>query len=95
MAKLNLEPSYPQGKFGDQHTRRIETKSATCSDWLWPAVWMLPEQNTYGGWPSSGEIDILESRGNDPSYPAQGSNYVRSTLNYGPLPNVVNQIYGW
>ena len=56
---------------------------------------MLPEQNTYGGWPSSGEIDILESRGNSPSYPAQGSNYVRSTLNYGPLPNVLNQIYGW
>ncbi|KAF8737453.1 hypothetical protein AX14_012841 [Amanita brunnescens Koide BX004] len=64
-------------------------------DWLWPAIWMLPEQNTYGGWPSSGEIDILESRGNGPSYPAQGSNYVRSTLNYGPLPTVLNQIYGW
>ncbi|KAF8347469.1 glycoside hydrolase family 16 protein [Amanita rubescens] len=64
-------------------------------DWLWPAVWMLPEKNIYGSWPSSGEIDIIEARGNGPSYPAQGSNFVRSSLNYGPLPTILNQIYGW
>ncbi|KAF9447332.1 glycoside hydrolase family 16 protein [Macrolepiota fuliginosa MF-IS2] len=64
-------------------------------DWLWPAVWMLPDQNTYGDWPLSGEIDILEARGNSPSYPAQGSNYVRSSLNYGPLPSLFRQIFGW
>ncbi|WP_234026908.1 family 16 glycosylhydrolase [Erythrobacter sp. HKB08] len=28
---------------------------------VWPAIWMLPEDNTYGGWASSGEIDILEA----------------------------------
>ena len=33
-------------------------------DWLWPAVWMLPAQHVYGQWPASGEIDIVESRGN-------------------------------
>lgn len=64
-------------------------------DWLWPAVWMLPETNAYGAWPLSGEIDILEARGNGPAYPAQGTNFVRSTLNYGPLPTVFNRIYGW
>jgi beta-glucanase (GH16 family) len=64
-------------------------------DWLWPAIWMLPENNTYGPWPASGEIDIVEARGNGPTYPAQGSNFVRSSLNYGPLPSVLNQIYGW
>ncbi|WP_343853534.1 glycoside hydrolase family 16 protein [Algoriphagus jejuensis] len=32
----------------------------------WPAIWMLPEQNTYGGWPKSGEIDIMEHVGFDP-----------------------------
>lgn len=32
----------------------------------WPAIWMLPEQNTYGGWPKSGEIDIMEHVGYDP-----------------------------
>lgn len=30
---------------------------------LWPAFWMLPSDNTYGPWPYSGEIDILENRG--------------------------------
>ena len=33
-------------------------------DWLWPAIWMLPAQHIYGQWPASGEIDIVESRGN-------------------------------
>lgn len=28
---------------------------------LWPAFWMLPKNNTYGGWPTSGEIDVMES----------------------------------
>lgn len=27
---------------------------------MWPAVWMLPTDWVYGGWPSSGEIDIVE-----------------------------------
>jgi beta-glucanase (GH16 family) len=27
----------------------------------WPAIWMLPEKNTYGPWAASGEIDILEA----------------------------------
>lgn len=27
----------------------------------WPAIWMLPEDRRYGGWASSGEIDILEA----------------------------------
>jgi hypothetical protein len=37
-------------------------------DWLWPAIWMLPKDNVYGDWPRSGEIDILESRGNNYTY---------------------------
>jgi beta-glucanase (GH16 family) len=27
----------------------------------WPAIWMLPEQDAYGPWAASGEIDILEA----------------------------------
>lgn len=37
---------------------------------LWPAFWMLPQpsssnslNNVYGGWPHSGEIDIMEAKG--------------------------------
>jgi beta-glucanase (GH16 family) len=36
-------------------------------DWLWPAIWMMPESSVYGAWPASGEIDIMESKGNDAS----------------------------
>ncbi|MGF7230203.1 family 16 glycosylhydrolase [Arachidicoccus sp.] len=31
----------------------------------WPAIWMMPETATYGGWPNSGEIDIMEHLNND------------------------------
>ena len=27
----------------------------------WPAIWMLPEKDSYGQWAASGEIDILEA----------------------------------
>jgi beta-glucanase (GH16 family) len=27
----------------------------------WPAFWMLPADDVYGGWPLSGEIDIMEA----------------------------------
>ncbi len=29
----------------------------------WPAIWMLPTEWKYGGWPGSGEIDIMEHVG--------------------------------
>ncbi len=32
----------------------------------WPAIWMLPRFPKYGGWPRSGEIDIMEHVGFDP-----------------------------
>ena len=31
----------------------------------WPAVWMMPTKSYYGGWPNSGEIDIMEYVGYD------------------------------
>lgn len=33
----------------------------------WSAHWMMPATPTYGGWPNSGEIDIMEFVGYDPT----------------------------
>ena len=33
--------------------------------WYRKALWMLPTDEVYGTWPSSGEIDMVEIRGND------------------------------
>jgi len=44
--------------------------------YLWPAIWMLPQTSAYGGWAASGEIDIMEFRG-------QNLYSYSSTLHYG------------
>lgn len=31
----------------------------------WPAIWMMPAEDSYGTWPASGEIDIMEHVGYD------------------------------
>jgi beta-glucanase (GH16 family) len=33
---------------------------------LWPALWMLPVDDRYGGWAASGEIDLMEIVGEKP-----------------------------
>ncbi|MCB0631176.1 MAG: glycoside hydrolase family 16 protein [Saprospiraceae bacterium] len=52
---------------GDWQYGRVEVKAKLPRGrGTWPAIWMLPTQNTYGGWPKSGEIDIMEHVGFDP-----------------------------
>ena len=65
-------------------------------DWLHPRIYLLPESDDpYGSFPASGFIDILNARGNDMNYDAQGANFVRAAVGYGPLLTVQNQIFGW
>lgn len=52
-------------------------------DWIWPAIWFLPKYNSYGNWPASGEIDLVESRGNSGTCKG-GRNSFGSTLHFGP-----------
>ena len=46
---------------------------------LWPAFWLLPQDNAYGGWAASGEIDIVEAVNLDGS----GGNHIHGTIHYG------------
>lgn len=62
------------------------TAKLPAGDWLWPAIWMMPVNDTYGPWPASGEIDIAESRGNNYTYTQGGNNVISSTLHWGPDP---------
>ncbi|XP_076438938.1 beta-1,3-glucan-binding protein-like [Babylonia areolata] len=56
-------------------------------DWLWPAIWMMPKHSRYGGWPRSGEIDIMEAAGNlhlhHPNGQSVGVDCDQSTIHYG------------
>jgi beta-glucanase (GH16 family) len=46
---------------GDWKYGRIEVKAKLpYGTGIWPAIWMLPTKWVYGGWPKSGEIDIME-----------------------------------
>ena len=43
----------------------------------WPAIWMMPQHAKYGGWPKSGEIDIMEHLNSDKKvYQTIHSSYV-------------------
>ncbi|UOG77367.1 glycoside hydrolase family 16 protein (plasmid) [Hymenobacter tibetensis] len=43
----------------------------------WPAIWLMPQQNKYGFWPHSGEIDIMEQLNSDSIfYQTLHSNYI-------------------
>ncbi|MDR3460231.1 MAG: family 16 glycosylhydrolase [Verrucomicrobiae bacterium] len=47
----------------------------------WPALWMMPQDEVYGGWAASGEIDVMENKGNNPTN-------VLGTIHYGGMyPN--------
>ena len=50
----------------------------------WPAFWMLPTDDVYGGWPRSGEIDIIEAVNLKAGNNEGGSEAnVYGTLHYG------------
>jgi beta-glucanase (GH16 family) len=78
------------GTLRDYSSARIRTKHR--GDWkygrfdicaklpqgqgIWPAIWMLPTDEKYGSWASSGEIDIMEYKG-------QEASRIHTTLHFG------------
>lgn len=48
-ARLNTK-----GKASIRYGRVEVVAKIPQGDWLWPAIWMLPQNDTYGPWPASG-----------------------------------------
>ena len=46
---------------------------------VWPAFWLLPQNDQYGGWAASGEIDIVEAV----NLGGAGGNNIYGTIHYG------------
>ncbi|GIW48808.1 MAG: hypothetical protein KatS3mg079_284 [Caloramator sp.] len=65
-----------KGKYSKKYGRIEVRAKLPEGKGLWPAIWMLPEKDTYGGWAASGEIDIMEAWGSNP-------NKVAGTIHYG------------
>lgn len=53
---------------------------------LWPAFWMMPQDNAYGKWAASGELDIFESRNN--------LTEVTNNLNFGEFVRGAGPVFG-
>jgi len=56
----------------------------------WPAIWMLPTDWKYGGWPASGEVDIMEHVGYDPgvihgTIHTEAYNHIKGTQKEGKI----------
>ncbi|WP_347330722.1 glycoside hydrolase family 16 protein [Marinimicrobium locisalis] len=66
---------------GDWTYGRIEVRAKMPQgQGLWPAIWMLPTDFSYGGWAASGEIDIFEAVNSN----TEGAgNDIHGTLHYG------------
>ncbi len=50
-----------RGKAAWRYGRIAVRASLPQGQGTWPAIWMLPEKDSYGSWAASGEIDILEA----------------------------------
>jgi len=62
---------------GDWKFGRVDVRAKLPSGTgIWSAIWMLPTDDRYGGWAASGEIDIVEMKG-------QEADTVLGTLHYG------------
>lgn len=70
-----------EGLFSQAYGRFEASMKLPEGQGYWPAFWMMPEDDVYGGWAASGEIDIMENRGSE-------TNQVSGAIHYGGIyPN--------
>jgi beta-glucanase (GH16 family) len=55
---------------------------------IWPAIWMLGNNNDTIAWPGCGEIDIVEVLGHEPSVLYTSLHYTNGTQGRGDIQNV-------
>ena len=77
-----------KGKFEFTYGRLELRVRLPAGDWLWPSVWLLSAADSYGlAWPLSGQMDVVESRGNGPAFTLNGQpaghDVASSTFHYG------------
>ncbi|CBJ31552.1 Endo-1,3-beta-glucanase N-terminal fragment, family GH16 [Ectocarpus siliculosus] len=87
--RMEVKAKLPKGDWCEGRSERLFCCGACNGFKLWPAIWLLPEQNAYGQWPASGEIDVMESRGNSASYASSvdgvgGVDSASSAFHWGP-----------
>lgn len=63
----------------------------------WPAFWLSPNEAKYGAWPSSGEIDVVEAKGFDPTHAAADAHWgiSDSQRRHEPKKAPVNNVGDW
>ncbi|PYZ95696.1 beta-glucanase [Alteribacter lacisalsi] len=59
---------HSQGKFSQKYGKFEARMALPEGQGYWPAFWMMPEDDKYGGWAASGEIDIMEAAGGRPDH---------------------------
>ncbi|MDB5133315.1 MAG: glycoside hydrolase [Mucilaginibacter sp.] len=65
---MNYTSARLVSKTPDMLYGRVEVKAKLpAGTGTWPAIWMLPNDYVYGGWPKSGELDIMEMVGYNPN----------------------------
>ena len=67
-----------ESKWARQYGRWEVRAKLPATQGTWPAIWLLPDPKQWG-WPSQGEIDIMENRGHQP-------NLTSSAFHFGADP---------
>jgi beta-glucanase (GH16 family) len=66
-----------ESNYGQQHGRFEIRADLPGTKGTWPALWLLPEVAQYT-WPTQGEIDILENKGNEPTVMSSAFHFQQS-----------------